>query len=86
MNSKRATMTDMAGHPFETKLVAQLRARMEAQNLTQSELGRRLLPDTTRPEATVGNYLSQRKSLLTGMCIRLLEELGAEEVEIKWKQ
>lgn len=55
-------------------------------SVTQQEVGQRLIPDATRPGSTVSQVVNGTKSRIGGLLLRLLEELGAEEIQIKWKK
>lgn len=79
------TMTEMPPHRLEDQLTEQIEIRLIKLKLSKSELGRRVFPDATRPEATVGNYLRGRKGLVVGVLLKILDELGADSLEIKWK-
>ena len=73
---------------IEDQLRRALRHRLDDLGETQIALGRRLSPESKNPGAAINQYIGRTptRALLTGKALELLEALGAEEIEIKWKK
>ena len=64
----------------EEAIVRQIQQHMAAQGISQADLGRLVVPDSKNGRQTVHQYLTGRRSLMTGTARAILDALGLEVV------
>lgn len=64
----------------ERQVIEQIRAHMDAQNISQAQLARQLNPDAANAAQSLNQYFSGRRSLFSRSGRAILNALGLEVV------
>jgi hypothetical protein len=64
----------------EQKVINQIQAHMTERGVSQAELGRLVLPESTSGRQTIYQYLTGKRSLFTGTGRAILDALNLEVI------
>ncbi|MCD0164987.1 hypothetical protein [Deinococcus sp. 12RED42] len=78
-------MPDTDPMSLNDQIADAIRHRLIDLDLTQTDLGRQLFPDSARPGNIISQYARGTRGGMSDNLERILEALGAKKITIEWE-